>query len=380
MIPRATPGPVILWFAGVGWDEVRGTDRRLVDELASQATVLWCDPPRGAWKSAPADLLRALDRPAPGVIRISVPTVPWSTRWGSRNVAAAHTRFAVRRALRQLDVAPDIQVVASPIQRFIHGIGGTKVYYQTDDWADGAGLMRLSSSWVESNIRVNSWDADVVGAVTGLLLNEVMGSQAPVRSTTRRRVLANGCYEVPSVSDLSLREPVAGLVGQINERLDLEMVGAVAEAGVRVRVVGPRTDKDPGFGRRLSQLLRAPGVDYVGPVPAAAVPEHLARMGVGLTPYVQTPFNRASFPLKTLEYLSAGMAVVSTDLPAVEWLDTDLITVGRNAAQFVSAVEQALRDRHSTELAAARREFTAGHTWASRASDLLDLASTVPTA
>lgn len=370
--------PVILWFPGVGWDEVRGTDRRLVDELASRATIVWCDPPRGAWKSAPAELLSTVDRPAPGIIRVRVPTLPWSTKRGSRSVAAAHTRIAVKSALRSLGVSPDIQVVASPIQRFLDGVGGTKVYYQTDDWVDGANLMRLSKSWVSANVRANSWDADVVCAVTELLLHEVMASSAPIRPGTRRQVLANGCYEVPDIGAPILREPVAGLVGQINERLDLEMVGAVAESGVPVRVVGPRTDKDPEFGRRLSLLLSAPGVDYVGPVAASAVPGHLARMGVGLTPYAQSQFNLASFPLKTLEYLSAGLAVVSTDLPAVSWLDTDLVHIGRSPEEFASAATHALQERGSADLTAARREFAAGHTWATRAMELLDLASAVP--
>lgn len=374
MTPGQRPRPVILWLAGVGWDEVRGTDRRLVEELSASATVLWCDPPVGAWKVPVGDLGNPYDVPAPGVVRIQVPTVPWSTRWGTRTVAAAHTRAAVTRAVRILGLTPDIQVVASPIQRFIDSLGGTRVYYQTDDWLDGAGLMRLSRTWISRNIRVNSWDADAVSAVTDLLLYDVMGSHAPVRPDARRRVLANGCYEVHRSAVDGQREPVAGLVGQLNERLDLAMLDAVAEQGIPVRVVGPRTEKDRDFSRRLEAFLSAPTVEYVGPVRAEEVPDHLGRLGVGLTPYGLTPFNRASFPLKSLEYLSAGMAVVSTDLPAVRWLETDLVTVGRTPEEFAAATRQALAERGSTDQEAVRRRFAARHTWARRASEFLDLA------
>ena len=40
------------------------------------------------------------------------------------------------------------------------------------------------------------------------------------------------------------------------------------------------------------------------------MPSYMAALKVGLTPYGDNEFNRASFPLKTLEYLSAGIAVV----------------------------------------------------------------------
>ncbi|WP_313823153.1 glycosyltransferase [Citricoccus sp.] len=365
--------PLILWLAGVGWDEVRGTDSRLVEELSTTATVLWCDPPRRGWTVPLAEMARPFDAVAPNVLRIRVPALPWSSRYGVRVVTAAQTRAAVRRALQALDVVPDLQVVASPIQRFVPGVGGTKVYYQTDDWLGGASLMGLSPSFVSRNIRANCWEADVVGAVTEVLLHEVMGAHAPVRPETRLQVLANGCYEIAPVAGPSERDAVAGLVGQLNERLDLEALGALAEAQVPLRVIGPRTEKDPAFGRRLDTVLSAPSVEYLGPVPADAVPGHLARLGVGLTPYDLTPFNRASFPLKSLEYLAGGLAVVSTDLPAVAWLGTDLISVARSPEEFAVRTRHAIATRGTDEAEMDRRAFAAGHTWARRADDLLDL-------
>ena len=54
-------------------------------------------------------------------------------------------------------------------------------------------------------------------------------------------------------------------------------------------------------------------VHYVGPVPPEVVPQHLAQMDVCLTPYVNSQFNRASFPLKTMEYLGAGIESAKPD-------------------------------------------------------------------
>src|SRR5262249_60607279 len=70
--------------------------------------------------------------------------------------------------------------------------------------------------------------------------------------------------------------------------------------------------------------ISRPNAHYAGRAPASEVPPYLAAMDVGLTPYADTQFNQASFPLKTLEYLSAGLPVVSTDLPGARWLRDDL--------------------------------------------------------
>ncbi len=77
---------------------------------------------------------------------------------------------------------------------------------------------------------------------------------------------------------------------------------------------------------------------WVGRRAFEELPAYLRLMNVGLTPYTDTPFNRASFPLKTLEYLAAGLPVVSTDLPATRWLNTDLVRIADSQSDFVSAV------------------------------------------
>lgn len=68
----------------------------------------------------------------------------------------------------------------------------------------------------------------------------------------------------------------------------------------------------------------------------------LPYVDVGLVPYGDPAFNRASSPLKTLENLAAGRAVVATDLPAVCWLDTALVTVAGDPDGSADAVEAAL--------------------------------------
>jgi hypothetical protein len=77
-------------------------------------------------------------------------------------------------------------------------------------------------------------------------------------------------------------------------------------------------------------------------------------MDVGLTPYADTPFNQASFPLKTLEYLSAGLPVVSTDLPGA-------LAAGRPGPQRTGGRRELIAlASEETEFVAAVRRLAAG--------------------
>ena len=93
-------------------------------------------------------------------------------------------------------------------------------------------------------------------------------------------------------------------------------------------------------------------------------------MDVGLVPYRDSPFNRGSFPLKTLEYLAAGRGVVATDLPAIRWLNTDLISVAVAPAAFADLVADLAAEPRTPALLARRRAFAVEHSWAQRAADI----------
>jgi teichuronic acid biosynthesis glycosyltransferase TuaH len=101
------------------------------------------------------------------------------------------------------------------------------------------------------------------------------------------------------------------------------------------------------------------------------MPAYLASLDVGLTPYADTSFNRASFPLKTLDYLAAGLPCVATPSPAVDWLDTDLVVTADSAEDFAESAVRAATGGHDGRVAV-RKEFAERHSWEARARTLLD--------
>jgi teichuronic acid biosynthesis glycosyltransferase TuaH len=365
---------VVCLLAGSRWDDVAGTDRHLATALGQQVPVLWVDPPfslveRLRTRTSTTRSRAALMEVAPGVTRMQFLTVPGPTRPVGHFLTWRLLHLRVRQAAAQLRSTVAATVALSPQAVFLSEPHGRRVLFVTDDWVTGASMMGLSRSHVRKRLIDNMRSADAVAAVSAELARTLEGLVAGEQEV---HVIPNGCHLNGLVSAPS-RAPVAGLVGQLNERLDLEALTAVAEAGIDLRIIGPRTGRDPVFARQLDRLLALPSVTWLGRLTQPEVAQHLAEIRVGLTPYRDSAFNRSSFPLKTLEYLGAGLPVVASDLPAVRWLATDLIDVADDPQDFARKVSQALREPLNPGLERQRLEFAENHTWDARASEVLKL-------
>lgn len=372
----------IVWIAGTGWDAVPGTDKRLVEALPPSQQVLWIDPPvRFTLDALKYNLQRrgdgGLESVSENVRRVRVRVLPGITRPGIRQITGRLLDRAIHRALKASGTEATAVVVAFPLARFPRHIAGSKVLYVTDDWIGGSRLMGFSRAAVRRTLVSNLGTADNVAVISdelipGLSHLHAASSTHPMRPPAVFSVIPNGCPE-PGTDQPVNREFVAGLVGQLNERLDLDALEAVQATGVRIKVIGPRTDRDPAFRARLDCFLAAENVTWLGRLPAADAAKEVIQFGVGLTPYADTAFNRASFPLKTLEYLAAGLAVVSTDMPAARWLDTYHIDISHTPEDFARNVLKALSQRDDTHQASLRRKFAMAHTWRARAGKFLQL-------
>ena len=276
--------------------------------------------------------------------------LPGLTRPGIRITTAPLVRAQVRWALRQRGIRP-FAVVAGYLEDLLGRWGdAVNVIYSTDDHVAGAELMGLSADRIRAQERLAAAHADVVVVVSPQLAGHwaALGSAPPVLIPNGSfPAYTGGVSPAPVVSDMP--GPVVGLIGQLTQRIDLGMLTAVADAGYSLLLVGPY---DPRWEREgFAALTARPNVRYAGRVPAEAVPSYLASIDVGLIPYSSSAFNRASFPMKTLEYFSAGLPVVSTDLPGSRWLRDSLagfdaahadqlMALTSDPAEFVAAVRR----------------------------------------
>ena len=163
--------------------------------------------------------------------------------------------------------------------------------------------------------------------------------------------------------------PVAGYVGVIDERLDLDLVAELAAAlpAWEIRMVGPVVKIDE------ATLPQAPNITYPGPADYADLPEVMAGFDVALMPFALNEATRSISPTKTLEYLAAGLPVVSTRVPDVVSCFPDVVDLQDDGAGFADACQRVLR--HSAEVRAGQcRAHLHEHHWdtiASRMDELL---------
>ena len=382
MKPSLLPGSwddLVVICATTPWDGHRLLDQHVATQLAKVTPVLYVEPPvpmvqRG--RSGPAvrrsEANRGLRLLKPGLAGVTPSVPPLHQRPGMKSISLAVTRRAMRRAVQDLG-GPSVRAVIVPSLNPLFGACGERfrVFYAKDDYVAGARLMRIAPRRLRRRDQRQPADADVVVTVSEVLADRyrAMGHD-PL-------VIPNGCdvehyadgESPPPLPGPELDHPVAGYVGSLTGRLDLPVLDALADAGTSILLVGGRSAT--ADNERLDRLLARDRVRWEGARPFDELPAYLAGMDVGLVPYAPAdPFNRASSPLKVLEYLAAGLPVVSTDLPAVRALDTDLVTFADGPAAFAAAVATASRSAHDPELVARRHAFAAAHSWAERVDRL----------
>lgn len=180
-------------------------------------------------------------------------------------------------------------------------------------------------------------------------------------------LVPNGCDPSPPVREPSAPEfaklcawegPVAGFIGNLEAKIDIELLDALARRrpDVLVVLVGS-THANPA----VRELARHQNVLMPGPAPFEEAGAWARRFHVGLIPHLRTAMTEHMNPLKLYFYASHGVPVVSTDIPNIEdqWSG---VSVASDHDAFVQAVERVL----SSDRPADFNAFVQAHSWPSR--------------
>ena len=365
----ASDGP-LLYFPGVGWDTLAGTDRQLATALAEERTVIWVDTPHSILRRRDR-VLPLISRPHPHIVRLRAPVLAGVQRPGLRGLANRRRAQVARRFLAASGVVPAaiIASTTAPMLDLVQGIGGVRVYYATDDYVEAAPMWGVDPRYLGRSRERNLAAADLVLAVTDELGRHLQrGPVAPRRLPNGADVSRFVDVEAVSPAEVALAPPVAGVVGQFNARTDLELLFAVQRARVSLLLVGPRWFTDAADEASFERLIALPGVHWVDAVPRERIAPYLRAMDVGLTPYRDSMFNRRSHPLKTVEYLAAGLRVVASDVAPMADLDPRFAVSADRPATFV---EQVVEQTRAAPDRGAVRASAVTESWEARAVQLL---------
>jgi glycosyltransferase involved in cell wall biosynthesis len=160
--------------------------------------------------------------------------------------------------------------------------------------------------------------------------------------------------------------PRLGFYGVIDERLDIELVDAIAAARPdwHIVLVGPVVKIDP------ATLPRRPNIHYLGPKVYDELPQYLGGWDVALMPFAINESTRFISPTKTPEYMAGGRPVVSTPIRDVvrTYATSAIVRIARDAHGFIAAIEDSLDDMQTPAAVAAvadheLRDMSWDNTW-----------------
>lgn len=134
--------------------------------------------------------------------------------------------------------------------------------------------------------------------------------------------------------------PRLGFAGVIDERMDLSLVAALADAHPdwSLVMIGPVVKIDE------AELPRRANIHYLGGRSYAALPDYMAGWDVALMPFALNEATRFISPTKTPEYLAAALPVVSTPIVDVvrHYGHLDGVLIAETPDAFVAACEAAM--------------------------------------
>jgi UDP-galactopyranose mutase len=150
------------------------------------------------------------------------------------------------------------------------------------------------------------------------------------------RAVPGAATEEPA-DQRDLPHPRLGYYGVIDERLDLPLLAALADAHPewQLVLVGPVVKIDP------ASLPRRPNIHYTGQRSYAELPGYLAGWDVCLLPFARNASTRFISPTKTLEYMAAERPIVSTPIADVAEPYGDIVYLGDTPGAFIQACEAA---------------------------------------
>lgn len=159
----------------------------------------------------------------------------------------------------------------------------------------------------------------------------------------------------------SLPPPRIGFFGVIDERLDVDLVAAVARARPdwQLAMLGPVRKIEE------SELPREPNLHFLGQKQYRDLPGYVKGFDVCVMPFALNDATRFISPTKTLEYMAAHKPIVSTPVADVVGSYSEAVAIARTPEEFVAAVEQALSEtaEQRERRVAREREILARNSW-----------------
>src|SRR3954468_1243543 len=168
----------------------------------------------------------------------------------------------------------------------------------------------------------------------------------------------------------SIRGPGPGYFRWIDERVDYDLIAAIADANTEANVVmvGPVVKVDP------ASLPHRSNIHWLGLRDYQSLPGCVKRFDVCLMPFALNEATEFINPTKTLEYMAAGKPIVSTAVADVVRNFTPVVRVAKSAPGFTTLAGRAAKSADLVLLAEGVKKAQ-GASWESIVNSMRTLIS-----
>ncbi len=168
----------------------------------------------------------------------------------------------------------------------------------------------------------------------------------------------------------SIKKPIIGFLGNIEGRMDFDLVISLAKAHVDKSFVfvGPISDF---YREKLTN--KRDNIHLIDGVPYSEMPQVLKGFDIAIIPFRKDEVSATIFPLKLFEYLGSGKPVISTNFnPDLKEQTDDTVPYCENIECFSMAIDEALAN-DTEEKKQARLIVAQNNTWDKRAAEFANL-------
>ncbi|MBF0191187.1 MAG: glycosyltransferase [Magnetococcales bacterium] len=389
---RPNPKPPILAFAPHPWDNHWLSRQQLLSRLARRGwPVLYSHGPLNWWErhARPWQQASWLGRVESREFGVGVDCPGrWPCLWDkwpvwNQGVMALHAA-RLARALPPHDGKRIVMLFHPMFEPYLRWLKPDWTVYHVYD------VYRLMDDWSPAK---DDLEARLVARADLITASSAgMARQLPAPGPERARLLPNGADALrfasadpaPCPADLAaIPTPRIGYVGNINPKLDLEMITTVADRHPDwhwvflgpVYMNSPR-ERDRAAKAAWERLQHRPNIHYLGLKSREELPAYVRHMAVNIIAYKIAQVEAGSpedwvvhgYPTKLHEYLATGKPVVAAPQHALLEF-SDVVRIASDPDSWESALGEAIAGQ-GAGTPASRRARALENTWDSRVDRL----------
>ncbi len=346
---RQRPDYPIIVHCHLCWDWVWQRPQQFLSRLSARHKILFVETigPDAQLSSPVARFWSAANFPNVTVLRLQFPLWRWSD--------GAFVDRERRRLIKEFITGPGAGQFENPLQWFYDPMAVPSFLGQMDeigvvyDCMDELSKFRGAPPQIKTREQKLLAAADVVFAggrklwESKKLQNENCHFYGCGVDVTHFGKAREAETKIPD-DIASLRKPVLGYFGVIDERMDYELLVKLAEANPEwsIAMVGPHI--------KVDRVPQRPNLHWLGQKNYTELPAYCKAFDVCMMPFALNEATEFINPTKALEYMATGNPIVSSAVADVVTNFGSVVNIARTHEQFISLCREAIDKPDTTRI------------------------------